>query len=82
MHVVALCLMEKYSHPTKGKYNKPSQSQDSKMKHHWVEPNMTSTLPTSKTLVANIISYWHRHVGDTNMVIIMKPTSLVLVSMS
>ena len=82
MHVVSLCPMEKSSHPTKGKNNKPSQWQDSKMKHHWVEPKMNSTLPTSKTLVANIISYWHRHVGDTNMVIIMKPTSLVLVSMS
>ena len=74
--------MEKSSHPTKGKDNKPSQWKDSNMGRHWVGPNMASTLPTSKNLVTNIISYWHRHGGDTNMVIIMKPTSLVLVSMS
>ena len=71
--------MEKYSHPTKGKYNKPSQWQDSKMGCHWVESKMTSTLPTSKKLVTNMISYWHRHDGDTNTVIILKENSLVLV---
>ena len=75
MHVVALCPMEKYSHPTKGKDNKPSQWKDSKMGRHWVELKMTSTLPTSKNWVTNIISYWHRHGGDTNMVIILKATS-------
>ena len=73
--------MEKSSHPTKGKENKPSKWQDSKMGRHWVESKMTSTLPTSKNLVTNIISYWHGHGGDTNTIIILKENSLVLLSM-